>query len=232
MKTDISANGISQAELIDAIQKGGVTLQEIMSRQLVESGQMIRRERSFQGVTIDWMPVGEEQDEVQRRQFDEVADIFSQIRAFQDDFIKPQVNEMSDEIAVAGAFAGIQKGTEALGVKNAPFASKMYNLVNQLLFALKADAVADRVIWNLKNGFKPVISFTNTMEGFLGELPSNVPMEKCMNWQAVRVFLLIVMTYIVTICLLEKIILIRKVLTQHLLIMIMNIPGDMIVLVL
>lgn len=178
MKTDISANGISQAELIDAIQKGGVTLQEIMSRQLVESGQMIRRERSFQGVTIDWMPVSEEQDEVQRRQFDEVADIFSQIRAFQDDFIKPQVNEMSDEIAETGSFAGIQKGTEALGVKNAPFASKMYNLVNQLLFALKADAVADRVIWNLKNGFKPVISFTNTMEGFLGELPSNVPMDE------------------------------------------------------
>lgn len=73
--------------MIQAIAQGGVTLQEIMSKQLVQSGQMIRRERDFSGVTIDWMPVNEEEDAIQRKQFDEVSSIFSDIRAFQKDYI-------------------------------------------------------------------------------------------------------------------------------------------------
>ena len=182
MKTAMSESGMQQGEMIDAIASGGVTLQEIMSKQLVQSGQMIRRERSFQGVTIDWMSVDEEKDKVQRQQFDEVANIFNAIRAFQDDYIKPLIEQMSDDISVSGSYAGITRGTEAMGVKNTPFASKMYNLVNQLLFALKADAVADRVIWNLRNGFKPVISFTNTMEGFLDEAPKDTPMDEIPNF--------------------------------------------------
>lgn len=182
MKTALSDSGMKPQEMIEAIAKGGVTLQEIMSKQLVQSGQMIRRERSFQGVNIDWLPVTEEADKVQRAQFDEVADIFNAIRSFQDDYIKPLVTQMSDDLAEQGSYSDLKRGTEAMGVKNTPFASKMYNLVNQLLFALKADAVADRTIWNLKHGFKPVISFTNTMEGFLEEAPKDTPMDEIPNF--------------------------------------------------
>ena len=182
MKTALSDSGMKPQEMIEAIAKGGVTLQEIMSKQLVQSGQMIRRERSFQGVNIDWLPVTEEADKVQRAQFDEVADIFNAIRSFQDDYIKPLVTQMSDDLAEQGSYSNLKRGTEAMGVKNTPFASKMYNLVNQLLFALKADAVADRTIWNLKHGFKPVISFTNTMEGFLEEAPKDTPMDEIPNF--------------------------------------------------
>lgn len=182
MKTDLSKSGVSPQEMIEAISQGGVTLQEIMSKQLVQSGQMIRRERSFQGVTIDWMPVNEEEDAVQRKQFDEVSSIFSDIRAFQKDYITPLVSDISDELADEGGYSDLQKGTKELGVTNTPFASKMYNLVNQLLFSLKADAVANRVIYNLKHGFKPVISFTNTMEGFLDETPKDTPMDKVPNF--------------------------------------------------
>lgn len=182
MKTDLSKSGVSPQEMIEAISQGGVTLQEIMSKQLVQSGQMIRRERGFQGVTIDWMPVNEEEDAVQRKQFDEVSSIFSDIRAFQKDYITPLVSDISDELADEGGYSDLQRGTKELGVTNTPFASKMYNLVNQLLFSLKADAVANRVIYNLKHGFKPVISFTNTMEGFLDEAPKDTPMDKVPNF--------------------------------------------------
>ena len=182
MKIALSDSGMKPQEMIEAIAKGGVTLQEIMSKQLVQSGQMIRRERSFQGVNIDWLPVTEEADKVQRAQFDEVADIFNAIRSFQDDYIKPLVTQMSDDLAEQGSYSNLKRGTEAMGVKNTPFASKMYNLVNQLLFALKADAVADRTIWNLKHGFKPVISFTNTMEGFLEEAPKDTQMDEIPNF--------------------------------------------------
>ena len=184
MKTDLSKSGISPQDMIEAISQGGVTLQEIMSKQLVQSGQMIRRERSFQGVTIDWMQVSEEEDAVQRKQFDEVSSIFSDIRAFQKDYITPIVQGISEELSEDGGYSNLQQGTSELGVTNTPFASKMYNLVNQLLFSLKADAVANRVIENLKNGFKPVISFTNTMEGFLDEAPKDTPMDKVPNFSA------------------------------------------------
>lgn len=184
MKTDLSKSGISPQDMIEAISQGGVTLQEIMSKQLVQSGQMIRRERSFQGVTIDWMQVSEEEDAIQRKQFDEVSSIFSDIRAFQKDYITPIVQGISEELSEEGGYSNLQQGTSELGVTNTPFASKMYNLVNQLLFSLKADAVANRVIENLKNGFKPVISFTNTMEGFLDEAPKDTPMDKVPNFSA------------------------------------------------
>lgn len=181
-RTAIAEAGVNANELIEAIAKGGVTLQEIMSKQLVESGQMIRRERSFEGVTIDWLSVGEETDRKQREQFNEVANIFNSIRNFQNDFIKPIIDGMNEAAAEQGATVGQTQGTKDLGVRNTPFASKMYNLVNQLLFALKVDAVADRVIENLRNGFKPVISFTNTMEGFLASAPKGVAMDEVPNF--------------------------------------------------
>lgn len=181
-RTAIAEAGVKASELIEAISKGGVTLQEIMSKQLVESGQMIRRERNFEGVTIDWMSVEEETDRRQRTQFNEVAAIFNAIRNFQDDYITPLIDAKNESAAEFGATVGHTKGTKDLGVKNVPFASKMYNLVNQLLFALKVDAVADRVIENLRNGYKPVISFTNTMEGFLSSAPKGEVMDEVPNF--------------------------------------------------
>ena len=181
-RTAIAEAEVKASELIDAIMKGGVTLQEIMSKQLVESGQMIRRERSFDGVTIDWLSVEEETDRRQRAQFDDVAAIFNAIRNFQDDYITPIIDAKNEAAAERGATVGHTQGTKDMGVKNVPFASKMYNLVNQLLFALKVDAVADRVVENLRNGYKPVISFTNTMEGFLSSAPKGVAMDDVPNF--------------------------------------------------
>lgn len=181
-RTAIAEAEVKASELIDAIMKGGVTLQEIMSKQLVESGQMIRRERSFEGVTIDWLSVEEGTDRRQREQFDEVAAIFNAIRNFQDDYITPIIDAKNEAAAEWGATVGYTQGTKDMGVKNVPFASKMYNLVNQLLFALKVDAVADRVVENLRNGYKPVISFTNTMEGFLSSAPKGVAMDEVPNF--------------------------------------------------
>lgn len=181
-RTAIAEAGVKASDLIAAIAKGGVTLQEIMSKQLVESGQMIRRERSFEGVTIDWLGVEEETDRRQREQFNEVANIFNAIRNFQDDYVTPIIEAKNEAAAEFGATVGHRQGAKDLGVKNVPFASKMYNLVNQLLFALKVDAVADRVIDNLRNGYKPVISFTNTMEGFLSSAPKGEAMDEIPNF--------------------------------------------------
>lgn len=169
IKTAISDSGVEVAELINAVAQGGVPLQEIMSRQLVKSGEMARRERDFTGVTIDWIPTDEGVAREQQKRFDTVSEIFVDIMRFQDTYVRPYLNEMSKDLARVGSSSGQKKGTKDMGIGNAPFASKLYNLLQQLLFSIKVDAVADRAIKNLQNGRKPIISFVNTMEGFLEE---------------------------------------------------------------
>ena len=169
IKTAISDSGVEVAELISAVAQGGVPLQEIMSRQLVKSGEMARRERDFTGVSIDWIPTDEGVAREQQKRFDTVSEIFVDIMRFQDTYVRPYLNEMSKDLARVGSSSGQKKGTKDMGIGNAPFASKLYNLLQQLLFSIKVDAVADRAIKNLQNGRKPIISFVNTMEGFLEE---------------------------------------------------------------
>ena len=169
IKTAISDSGVEVADLIGAVSQGGVPLQEIMSRQLVKSGELVRRERDFTGVTIDWIPTDEGVAREQRKRFDTVSEIFVDIMHFQDSFVRPYLAEMSKDLARIGSSSGQKKGTKDMGIGNAPFASKLYNLLQQLLFSIKVDAVADRAIKNLQQGRKPIISFVNTMEGFLEE---------------------------------------------------------------
>jgi hypothetical protein len=180
LKTDLSESGIRQGELIDAVNKGGVTLQELMSKQLVESGQMIRRERDFTGVTIDWLSTSNDEatDKADQEKFDVCAEIFNDIRQFQDDYVTPVIEDMSEDAAETGGTVGHKQGTKDMGVNNAPFASKMFNLVNQLLLSMKVNAVVDRALVNLKKGEKPIITFSNTMEGFLEEAPQGVALDK------------------------------------------------------
>lgn len=168
IKTNMSDANMSQDELIEAIMTGGVPLQEIMSRNLVESGQMIRRERDYTGVTIDWLPM-EGDVERQKDAFNKVIEIFNDLIHFQRDYIDPIIDGMSEELAEIQGEAGHTKGTRDLGISNTPFASKTFNLVRQLLFALKAEYVADRAVMYAKDGLKPVIAVSNTMEGFIKE---------------------------------------------------------------
>lgn len=169
LKTSMNEANMSNDELIAAIAKGGVPLQEIMSKNLVESGQMVRRERDFAGVKIDWITIEESKDE-HYKAFDAVIEMFNELIAFQSEYIAPIISGINDDLADTQGDADFTKGTKDLGVSNTPFASKTFNVVRQLLFSLKAKDVARYAIEELKAGKKPVIAVSNTMEGFMNEL--------------------------------------------------------------
>lgn len=169
LKTSMNEANMSNDELIGAIAKGGVPLQEIMSKNLVESGQMVRRERDFTGVKIDWLTLDESKDE-HYKAFDAVIEMFNELIAFQSEYIAPIISGINDDLADTQGDADFTKGTKDLGVSNTPFASKTFNVVRQLLFSLKAKDVARYAIEELKAGKKPVIAVSNTMEGFMNEL--------------------------------------------------------------
>ncbi|MFI5140763.1 MAG: strawberry notch C-terminal domain-containing protein [Bacteroidia bacterium] len=169
MKTCISEANMSKEELIEAITQGGVALQEIIASALVEEGQMLRRERSFEGVEVNYITM-ESKEQEHRAIADNITSILRDIIAFQKNYIDSEVDEL-DKIAVAeGKEIEVRKGTSEAGVVNQPYFSKVFNVINQMLFSIKAEAVAEKAIERLKEGKKPVIAFASTMGSFIEQM--------------------------------------------------------------
>ena len=169
MKTAISDANMTKEDLIAAIIKGGVALQEVLASQLVKEGQMLRRERSFEGIEVNYITLDELETE-HRAIADNITDILREIISFQNTHIDTAVEEL-DEIAVAeGKEVKLREGTSQAGVDNLPYFSKVFQVINQMLFSIKASAVADKAIQHLKAGLKPVIAFSSTMGSFIEQM--------------------------------------------------------------
>lgn len=178
LRTAMNEEGMKSSDLIDAVKRGGATLQEIMSQTLTQCGQMIRRERDMTGVTIDWKAIDDpERVQEQREQYDSIIGLFNDIINFQKKYVSSYVDERNDELAAIQSTMGIKKGTAALGIKNQPFASKAFNTVQQVLLSLKAKSAAERAIDYLKQGMKPVIALNNTNESQTGNLALGEEMD-------------------------------------------------------
>lgn len=178
LRTAMNEGGMKSSDLIDAVKRGGTTLQEIMSQTLTQCGQMIRRERDMTGVTIDWKAIDDpERVQEQREQYDSIIGLFNDIINFQKKYVSSYVDERNEELAAIQSTIGIKKGTAALGIKNQPFASKAFNTVQQVLLSLKAKSAAERAIDYLKQGMKPVIALNNTNESQTGNLALGKEMD-------------------------------------------------------
>mgnify|MGYP002520617320 CR=1 FL=1 len=178
LRTAMNQGGLKSSDLIDAVKRGGATLQEIMSQTLTQCGQMIRRERDMTGVTIDWRAIDEpEKVKEQREQYDSIIGLFNDIINFQKTYVSGYVEEQNEAMAAMQSTMGIKRGTEALGIKNVPFASKAFNTVQQVLLSLKAKSAAERAIDYLKQGMKPVIALNNTNESQTGNIALGEEMD-------------------------------------------------------
>ena len=174
-KTSMSDANMAPEEITEAVERGGVALQEIIATQLVEEGQLIRRERSFEGVVVNWiylddtaLKYGLENKEVEHRAIsDAITGVMRDIIGFQGTHVSPVIDLLDEDAKEAGKELAEREGTGRLGVDNKPYFSKVFNIVNQMLFSIKADQVAHLAIRHLREGRKPVIAFANTMESFL-----------------------------------------------------------------
>jgi hypothetical protein len=182
-KTVLSEANLDNESLIRAITSGGVALQEIVSSNLVAEGQMIRRERSFEGIEVNYKYLDASQEKVglpnfnleqrHRAIMDEATSIIRAIMEFQEDYVNPIIGKMDKLAAKEYASVEIRKGTVKAGVDNPPVFSGIFNIINQLLFSIKAEAVAEVAIRRIKEGKKPIIGFASTMESFLETLTND-----------------------------------------------------------
>lgn len=165
IRTAMSQAKVEPDKMISIIEKGGVTLQEIMSRELTNAGQMVRRERDMSDVVTDWKTITDPETVRRAREnYDRTIAAFNAIIKFQEDYVKPMIEALDMELAVMAESAGVKRGTDKMGVENVPFASKTYNYTKQLMLALKVEAIADEVEAEINAGRHPVIALESTME--------------------------------------------------------------------
>ena len=150
-------------QLVELINRGGRAMQQVLANMLARAGQMIRREKSYKGITFQTVAV-----DVNLEEQDRIIALYRRIRNF-DTVIQYIVTQMRDDLlSEHGALIQTADGITSQ-VQSTGFASQFWNAVGQMLFALKADAAADEAIAAWNRGEKPVIVVDNTLEGLIGE---------------------------------------------------------------
>lgn len=178
MRTSMQEASLSRDEYAGAFARGGVALQEVVAGQLVAQGQMIRRQRTFEGIEVNYITLDEtasaygmpDKQREHRAIGDEITRLIRRIIEFQTVFVTRAVKVLDNQAKDEQGEIEIASGTKQAGVDNTPYFSKVFNIVNQMLFAVKAESVAERAIQRLQEGLKPVIAFSSTMGSFVEEL--------------------------------------------------------------
>ena len=176
-KTCMSEATITKDGLVDAFSKGGVALQEVVASLIVREGQMIRRERSYEGIEVKYTALTEKADE-HRAVSDNITSIMRDIINFQQNYVKPIIQDLDARIASSGQQAVERSGTEQAGIDNTPYYSKIFQVIHQMLFSIKAEDVAQAAVRHLREGRKPVIAFSSTMASFVDELIEGIGEEE------------------------------------------------------
>lgn len=166
-KTDIGDATADDAALMAAMEAGGLPLQTVVSNNLVKAGQMFRRERSYDGVSIETKI-----DTSRRKEHEALSDAATEcLRAIvkaDHTFHEVYFKAAAEEARANGEGLGASAGNNASStLSHTEFSSVVHNFVRQMLFSMKADATADAAIAALKAGEKPLIAIESTMGSFL-----------------------------------------------------------------
>ncbi len=81
-KTDLGKSDLRIDKLLEAIKKGGNKMQEFMASTLVKSGQMIRRERSFDNCGIDYSYMSESLTDWSYDKYDRAVSQFNELAEY------------------------------------------------------------------------------------------------------------------------------------------------------
>jgi hypothetical protein len=160
-RTDLRLGVSSMTALENILTRGGVPLQQIVASKFVASGQMLRRERSYEGISFQAKTVP-----VDRVVADEFSAAMRAIKDF-DRAKQKAVKAISDQAKAEAKALGQDGAIGDLGARSTNFTSLMHNCIEQGLLAQKADATVREAIAALQRGEKPVITVANTMGSFI-----------------------------------------------------------------
>lgn len=141
-------------------------LQQVSSEMLVESGSMLRRERSYEGVTMDFVT---DNDNAPRdiREVDKVTTILRTLvnadRVLKEWSKSPEVQKrLVEELGPRGSMLGRQGPDAFTQAKGNGFTSVVHNYIGTLLLSAKTQTAVDMVVEKMNNGEKVVVGLQNT----------------------------------------------------------------------
>lgn len=210
-KTDIADSTITPALIESAIHQNGEIVLEYIASQLVASGQMIRRERSYDGIDINYFYYTEpEKIKYYYGLYDKIIEIFNRVRKFGNSFKVKQATQSAIERIAKDYRVELvdpkdatepsdedekkkwkQRNKDKYTVKfnNTRLLRNRFRWIENLLFCIKADMVADQVLECLSEraitpveytfgdqkvikevNYKPVIAVRDTVETFVRDL--------------------------------------------------------------
>jgi hypothetical protein len=140
-------------------------LQQVSSEMLVESGSMIRRERSYEGVTMEFV-IDDKNTARDTREVDKVTEILRSLvnadRAFKE-WIKTAAGmDAVVKLGPPGSYMGKVGPTAFNDTKSNPFTSVVHNYIGSLLLSTKTQTAVDMVVDKLNNNEKVVVGLQNT----------------------------------------------------------------------
>ena len=155
-------------ELTNLFGKGVKTdvLQQVSSEMLVESGSMLRRERSYEGVTMEFV-TDDENAPRDIREVDKVTTILRALvnadRALKEWAKDPQTQaDIISKLGPPGSMFGKEGPTAFAEAKGNPFTSVVHNYIGTLLLSAKTQTAVDMVVDKMNNGEKVVVGLQNT----------------------------------------------------------------------
>ena len=167
--TAIAEAKLSNASFVQSMKSGGLALQEIISPNLAEMGQLISRQRSSEGIETFYEVLDAEPERsLHRKQVDRIVKIMRRIARFESQYLTSRFAMIHSRVKEEGGKTKEQP--KSLGVKQSPYFSRVFGIVDQMLFALKAESVAKKTIALLKEDKKVVIAFKSTMGAFLNDM--------------------------------------------------------------
>ena len=141
-------------------------LQQVSSEMLVESGSMLRRERSYEGVTMDFVT---DNDNAPRdiREVDKVTTILRTLvnadRVLKEWVKSPEVQKsLIENLGPKGAMLAKQGQDAFTEAKGNGFTSVVHNYIGTLLLSAKTQKAVDMVVEKMNNGEKVVVGLQNT----------------------------------------------------------------------
>lgn len=162
-RTDLTLAVPDIAQLGETIERGGVPMQQVVASMLTEAGQLLRRERSFDGVEYSTPRVP-----VDAKAADDTSGLMRSILDFSD-IVRGATEVIGETVKAEAAQASLDGSTGTAGAESTNFTSVMHNLISQYLLSAKVDATVETALAALKAGEKPVITVANTMESLINE---------------------------------------------------------------
>ncbi|MFC4636632.1 strawberry notch C-terminal domain-containing protein [Dokdonia ponticola] len=167
--TAIAEAKLSNDAFVRSMKSGGLALQEIISPNLAEMGQLISRQRSSEGIETFYEVLDHEPERsLHRKQVDRIIKIMRRIASFESEYLNGRFAMIHSQAKAMGDKT--KQKPRNLGVKQSPYFSRVFGIVDQMLFALKAESVAKKTLTLLEQDKKVVIAFKSTMGAFLNDL--------------------------------------------------------------